>query len=304
MNVRETYHSAPRRAVVYISGMQQSTGATPPRVMTIAGTDSGGGAGVAADLRTFAACGVHGCVAVTAVTVQNSVGVTGVHTVPPEVVAAQIETVAGDIGLDAAKTGMLATTEIIEAIAAACDRTGIGAAGRTPLVVDPVAASMHGDPLLAASALDAYRTLLFPRATVVTPNLDEVRLLAGVDVHDRAAQYAAAKALHALGPRYVLVKGGHLREDTDACVDLLFDGDTFTELPGPRFATGNTHGGGDSMAAALASGLARGLAVPAAVAFAKRYIVEAVRSAYPLGAGHGPVSSLWTGRPWWDEPPL
>jgi hydroxymethylpyrimidine/phosphomethylpyrimidine kinase len=296
--------SALRRAVVYISGMEKSTGTTPPRVMTIAGTDSGGGAGVAADLRTFAACGVHGCVAVTAVTVQNSVGVTGVHTVPPEVVAAQIETVADDIGLDAVKTGMLATTEIIEAVAAACDRTGIGAAQRTPLVVDPVAASMHGDPLLAASALDAYRGLLFPRATVVTPNLDEVRLLAGVEVHDRAAQYAAAKELHALGPRYVLVKGGHLREDTDACVDLLYDGDTFTELPGPRFATGDTHGGGDSMAAALASGLARGLAVPAAVAFAKRYIVEAVRHAYPLGAGHGPVSSLWTGRPWWDEPPL
>jgi hydroxymethylpyrimidine/phosphomethylpyrimidine kinase len=284
--------------------MEQSTGTTPPRVMTIAGTDSGGGAGVAADLRTFAACGVHGCVAVTAVTVQNSVGVTGVHTVPPEVVAAQIETVAGDIGLDAAKTGMLATTEIIEAIAEACGRTGIGAGGRTPLVVDPVAASMHGDPLLASSALDAYRGLLFPRATVVTPNLDEVRLLAGVEVHDRSAQYAAAKALHALGPRYVLVKGGHLREDEDACIDLFYDGDTFTELPGPRFATGNTHGGGDSMAAALASGLARGLAVPAAVAFAKRYVVEAVRHAYPLGAGHGPVSSLWTGRPWWDEPPL
>jgi hydroxymethylpyrimidine/phosphomethylpyrimidine kinase len=292
-----------RRAVGYISGMEKSTGTTPPRVMTIAGTDSGGGAGVAADLRTFAACGVHGCVAVTAVTVQNSVGVTGVHTVPPEIVAAQVETVASDIGLDAVKTGMLATTEIIEAVAAACDRTGIGTAGRTPLVVDPVAASMHGDPLLAASALDAYRTLLFPRATVVTPNLDEVRLLAGVEVHDRAAQYAAAKALHALGARYVLVKGGHLREDTDACVDLIYDGDTFTELPGPRFATGHTHGGGDSMAAALASGLARGLAVPAAVAFAKRYIVEAVRHAYPLGAGHGPVSSLWTGRPWWDEVP-
>jgi hydroxymethylpyrimidine/phosphomethylpyrimidine kinase len=293
--------SALRRAVVYISGMEKSTGTTPPRVMTIAGTDSGGGAGVAADLRTFAACGVHGCVAVTAVTVQNSVGVTGVHTVPPEVVAAQIETVADDIGLDAVKTGMLATTEIIEAVAAACDRTGIGAAQRTPLVVDPVAASMHGDPLLAASALDAYRGLLFPRATVVTPNLDEVRLLAGVEVHDRAAQYAAAKELHALGPRYVLVKGGHLREDTEACVDLLYDGDTFTELPGPRFVTGDTHGGGDSMAAATASGLARGLAVPAAVAFAKHYIVEAVRHAYPLGAGHGPVSSLWAGRPWWDE---
>src|SRR5215212_3539623 len=129
---------------------ERPVGTTPPRVMTIAGTDSGGGAGVAADLRTFAACGVHGCVAVTAVTVQNTVGVTGVHTLPPENVA-----------------------EIIEAVVEACDRTGIGRDGPTPFVVDPVAASMHGDPLLAGSALDAYRTLLFPRATVLTPNLDE-----------------------------------------------------------------------------------------------------------------------------------
>ncbi|MHA6796803.1 bifunctional hydroxymethylpyrimidine kinase/phosphomethylpyrimidine kinase [Pseudonocardia bannensis] len=280
---------------------RRTIGVTPPRAMTIAGTDSGGGAGIAADLRTFAACGVHGCLAVCAVTVQNSVGVTGVHTIPPETVAAQIASVAGDIGLDAAKTGMLAGAEIIEAVAAACDEAGIGAAHRTPLVIDPVAASMHGDQLLADSALDAFRTLLFPRATVVTPNLDEVRLLVGVDVHDRAAQYEAAKVLHGLGPRYVLVKGGHLREDTDGCVDLLYDGNSFTELPGPRFDTGNTHGGGDSMAAAITSGLARGMTAPEAVAFGKRYIVEAVRHSYPLGAGHGPVSPLWAVREWWDE---
>ena len=270
--------------------------------MTIAGTDSGGGAGVAADLRAFAACGVHGCVAVTAVTVQNTVGVTGVHTAPPETVAAQIEAVATDIGLDAVKTGMLATTEIIRAIAQACDRTGIGGDGPTPLVVDPVAASMHGDPLLADNALDAYRTVLFPRATVVTPNLDEVRLLVGLDVRDRAGQYEAATLLHALGPRHVLVKGGHLHDDTDICVDLHYDGRTFTELPGPRFTTGNTHGGGDTMASALASGLARGLPVGEAIALAKRFVVEAVRHSYPLGAGHGPVSPLWAVRPWWRDP--
>lgn len=281
---------------------EPAVGVAPPRVLTIAGTDSGGGAGVAADLRTFAACGVHGCLAVTAVTVQNSVGVTGVHAIPPKTVAAQIETVAADIGLDAAKTGMLASTAIIEAIAQACDRGGIGADRATPLVIDPVAASMHGDPLLADSALDAFRTLLFPRATVITPNLDEVRLLIGVDVHDRAGQYEAAKELFGLGPRYVLIKGGHLREDVDSCVDLLYDGHTFTELPGPRFDTGNTHGGGDSMAAAIASGLARGLAVPDAVALGKRYIVEAVRHSYPLGAGHGPVSPLWAIDPWWERP--
>lgn len=280
---------------------ERTMGATPPRVLTIAGTDSGGGAGVAADLRTFAACGVHGCVAVTAVTVQNSLGVSGVHTIPPQTVAAQIETVATDIGVDAAKTGMLATTEIIEAIAAACDRTGIGGTGPSPLVVDPVAASMSGDPLLAASALDGYRSLLFPRATVVTPNLDEVRLLIGIDVRDRAAQYQAAKILHGLGPRFVLVKGGHLDADTDVCVDLLYDGAEFTELPGPRFVTGNTHGGGDSMAAVITSALARGWPVPDAVRLAKRYMVRAVRESYPLGAGHGPVSPLWAIRPWWTE---
>ena len=279
---------------------QRTVGTTPPRVLTIAGTDSGGGAGVAADLRTLAACGVHGCVAVTAVTVQNTLGVTAVHTLPPATVAAQSEAVATDIGLDAAKTGMLATADIIRAVADACDRTGIGAGGPTPFVVDPVAASMHGDPLLADNALDAYRELLFPRATVVTPNLDEVRLFVGVDVHDRAAQYEAAKVLHALGPRHVLVKGGHLSEDVDVCVDLHYDGHTFTELPGPRFATGNTHGSGDTMASALASALARGRSVPEAVAQAKRVVTEAVRYSYPLGAGHGPVSPLWAVRRWWD----
>lgn len=280
---------------------EPTVGATPPRAMTIAGTDSGGGAGIAADLRTFAACGVHGCLAVCAVTVQNSVGVTGVHPIPADTVAAQIGSVAEDIGLDAVKTGMLAGTEIIEAVAAACDAHSIGADRAVPLVVDPVAASMHGDPLLADSALAAFRDLLFPRATVVTPNLDEVRLLVGVDVHDRAGQYEAAKALHALGPIYVLVKGGHLREDTDSCVDLLYDGHTFAELPGPRFATGNTHGGGDSMAAAITAGLARGLTPMVSVELARRYITEAVRHSYPLGAGHGPVSALWTVRPWWED---
>ena len=274
---------------------------TPPRVMTIAGTDSGGGAGVAADLRALTACGVHACLAVTAVTVQNTVGVTGVHTLPPETVAAQIEAVATDIGLDAVKTGMLATSAIIRAVAGACDRVGIGADGPTPFVVDPVAASVHGEQLLADEALDAFRSLLFPRATLVTPNLDEVRLLVGVEVHDRAAQYEAAKLLHAMGPRYVLVKGGHLVEDVDVCVDLLYDGHTFTELPGPRFATGDTHGSGDNMASATAAALARGMAVPEAVAFGKRFVVEAVRHAYPLGAGHGPVSPLWPIDPWWER---
>jgi hydroxymethylpyrimidine/phosphomethylpyrimidine kinase len=160
---------------------------------------------------------------------------------------------------------------------------------------------VNGDPLLADDALDALRSLLFPRATVLTPNLDEVRLIVGVDVHDRSDQYEAAKLLHALGPRFVLVKGGHLREDTDICVDVLYDGHTFTELPGPRFATTDTHGSGDSMASAIAAALARGMAVPEAVAFGKRYVVEAVRHSYRLGAGHGPVSPLWAVDRWWER---
>lgn len=280
--------------------MDEPAGAgTPPRVMTIAGTDSGGSAGAAADLRALATCGVHGCLAVTAVTVQDSLRVRGVHLIPPETVAAQIETVASDIGLDAVKTGMLAGTGTIEAIAAACEKVGIGGAGGVPFLVDPVAASMHGDQLLADSALDAFRGLLFPRATLITPNLDEVRLFVGLDVHDRAAQYDAARALHALGPRYVLVKGGHLVEDTDVCVDLLFDGDEFLELPGPRFATKHTHGSGDVMGAGIAAAMARGASVPDAVAFGKRFVVESVRNAYPVGAGTGPVSPLWAVNGWW-----
>ena len=279
---------------------EPAVGTTPPRVMTIAGTDSGGGAGVAADLRALTACGAHGCIAVTAVTVQNSLGVSDVHVLPPETVAAQIRTVATDIGLDAVKTGMLAGTPTIEAIVAACDEVGIGVDGRTPLVLDPVAASMHGDQLLADSALDAFRSLLFPRATIVTPNLDEVRLLVGIDVHDREGQYDAARAFHDLGARHVLVKGGHLVEDTESCVDLYSDGTGFTELPGPRFDTGNPHGGGDSMASAIAAALARGASVADAVAFGKRFVTEAVRNSYPLGAGHGPVSAMWTVRHWWE----
>lgn len=277
---------------------EPTVGVTPPRALAIAGTDSGGGAGVAADLRTWAACGVHGCVAVTAVTVQNSVGVTGVQLIDPHTVAGQIESVAGDIGLDAAKTGMIATAEIIKAVCEACDRSGIGAGRAVPLVIDPVAVASTGAQLLADEAVDAVRTQLFPRATLVTPNLDEVRLLVGVDVHDRAGQYEAARRLHALGPGSVLVKGGHLHEDADRCVDLLYDGDSFVELPGPRFDTRNTHGSGETIGAAITAGLAHGLPVADAVAWGKRFIVEAVRHSYPLGAGNGPVSPLWATTQW------
>ncbi|HEY3609758.1 MAG TPA: bifunctional hydroxymethylpyrimidine kinase/phosphomethylpyrimidine kinase [Pseudonocardiaceae bacterium] len=260
--------------------------------LTIAGSDSGGGAGLQADLRTFFACGVHGMTAVTAVTVQNTLGVSGFVEIPPEVVAAQIEAVANDIGVGAAKTGMLASREIIEAVAAACDRVGIGRAHATPFVVDPVAASMHGDQLLHDKALDALRNELFPRATLVTPNLDEVRLLTGIDVRDRSQLPAAAAAMHAFGPAWTLIKAGHLTKDPD-CVDLLYDGTNFIDLPGPRFDTPHTHGGGDTMAAAITAALADGAPVLEAVRFGKRFVTNSVRDAYPLGAGVGPVSPFW-----------
>ncbi|HVK24103.1 MAG TPA: bifunctional hydroxymethylpyrimidine kinase/phosphomethylpyrimidine kinase [Actinokineospora sp.] len=263
---------------------------TPPRTLTIAGSDSGGGAGIQADLRTFFACGVHGMTALTAVTVQNSMGVTGVHTVPPEVVAAQIEAVATDIGVQAAKTGMLATAAIIAAVAAACDKVHIGQS--IPLVVDPVAASMHGNPLLADEALDAIKSLLFPRATLVTPNLDEVRLITGIDVHTRAQQRDAAKALFDLGPKWVLVKGGHMRDDTE-CLDLLYDGAEFIELVGPRYDVTDTHGSGDTLASSITAALAKGNDVVSAVRLGKDFITRSVQAAYPLGGGVGPVSPLW-----------
>jgi hydroxymethylpyrimidine/phosphomethylpyrimidine kinase len=264
----------------------------PPTALTIAGSDSGGGAGLQADLRTFFACGVHGMTAVTAVPVQNTLGVSDFTEIPPHVVAAQIAAVAADIGVGAAKTGMLANREIIEAVAAACDEAGIGRAYPTPFVVDPVAASMHGDQLLHEKALDALRFELFPRATLVTPNLDEVRLLTGLDVRNRDQLADAAQAVHAFGPQWTLIKSGHLTHDPD-CVDLLYDGTAFIELPGARYATRHTHGGGDTMASAITAALASGSSLPEAVRFGKRFVSNAVRDAYPLGSGVGPVSPFW-----------
>ncbi len=262
-------------------------GQTPARVMTIAGTDSGGGAGIQADSRTFAMLGVHGCVAVVAVTVQNSVGVRGFHEIPIDVVIGQIEAVVSDIGIQAAKTGMLASSEIITAVADTWRRLQ-----PAPLVVDPVCASMHGDPLLHPTALDALRTELFPIATLVTPNLDEVRLITGIEVVDPASQRDAARALNALGPQWALVKGGHLRSSAHS-PDLLFDGSEFYEFDAVRIDTSHDHGAGDSLAAAMVSALAHGYSVPDAVAFAKRWVTECLRAAYPLGHGHGPVSALF-----------
>lgn len=267
-------------------------GQTPVRALTIAGTDSGGGAGIQADSRTMAMCGVHALVAVAAVTVQNSVGVSGFHEVPPQIVADQVRSVVEDIGVGAAKTGMLASTSIIEAVADVCRAVGIGRDAEAPLVVDPVAASMHGDALLHAEALDAIRHTLFPLATIVTPNLDEVRLLTGVEVTDKASARRAAEAVHALGPQWAVIKGGHM-QNSEHSADLLFDGERFLEFSSPRIHTGNDHGGGDTLAAALACALAHDYSVPDAFEFAKEWAGRCLEASYHLGKGHGPVSPLW-----------
>jgi hydroxymethylpyrimidine/phosphomethylpyrimidine kinase len=267
------------------------TGSSPPTALTIAGSDSGGGAGVQADLKTFLACRVHGMSAITAVTVQNSHGVSGFYELPPNAVAEQIESVATDIGVGAAKTGMLASAAIMSAVAEVVGRLGIA-----PFVVDPVAASQHGDPLLRPDAFEALRDVILPLATLVTPNLGEVRLLTGVEVHTRADMDDAARALLALGPRAVLVKGGHL--PAGDAVDVLYDGVTFVELAAVRHETVHTHGSGDTLAAAITAGLARGLELPEAVREGKQFISAAVAGSFPLGSGLGPVGHFWRVREW------
>jgi hydroxymethylpyrimidine/phosphomethylpyrimidine kinase len=230
--------------------------------------------------------------AVTTVTVQNTVEVSDAIALAPEFVAAQIAAVASDIRVDAVKTGILPNRGIIDAVAHACDEAGVGRSRRTPFVVDPVAATRLGVQLLDDDALDALRHQLFPRATLVTPNLDEVRLLTGIDVQSRDQLADAARAVHAFGAEWTLIKGGHLTHDSE-CVDLLYDGTSFLELAGPRYPTTDTHGAGDTMAAAIASSLAKGSGLIEAVQYGKRFVSHAVRDAYGLGAGPGPVSPFW-----------
>ncbi|WP_086055186.1 bifunctional hydroxymethylpyrimidine kinase/phosphomethylpyrimidine kinase [Protofrankia coriariae] len=259
----------------------------PARVLAIAGSDSGGGAGIQADLKTALAFGVHGMSALTAVTAQNSLGVHGVWELLPEAVVAQIRAVVADIGVDAVKTGMLSSPPIVAAVAG--ELAGVG----VPVVVDPVGVSKHGDPLLAPEAVETVRTRLLPVATVATPNLDEVRLLTGVDVRTEADLPAAARAVLDLGPRWVLVKGGHLPGDA---VDLLTDGQHSVVLRAPRHDNRHTHGTGCTLASAIASLLARGADVPDAVRAAKDYVTGAVGAGFPLGAGIGPVDHAWQRR--------
>ncbi|MGC4945214.1 bifunctional hydroxymethylpyrimidine kinase/phosphomethylpyrimidine kinase [Streptomyces sp. DT224] len=256
----------------------------PPRVLTVAGSDSGGGAGIQADLKTMLALGTHGMSVLTAVTAQNSLGVQGAWELPPEAVRAQYRSVVDDIGVDAVKTGMLASAPLVETVAELLADTG------APVVVDPVGVSKHGDPLLAADALESVRTKLLPVATVATPNLDEVAQLTGISVADEAGMRRAADALLAFGPRWVVIKGGHLPGEP---VDLLTDGSEEHWLRAPRHDNRHTHGTGCTLASAIASHLARGAGVPEAVRAAKAYVTGAIAAGFPLGAGIGPVRHGW-----------
>ncbi len=254
--------------------------------LTIAGSDSGGGAGVQADLKTFAAFGVFGTSAITAITAQNTVGVSAVLPLPTDLVTTQIEVVVTDIGVQAAKTGMLATTAIVEAVAAALHALAI-----PRVVVDPVMIAKSGAHLLDDDALAAIRTRLLPRAYVVTPNVMEAEALSGRSVRSMDDARDAATRIHGLGPTAVIVKGGHL-SGSDA-VDVLYDGQTFTELRAPRLDSRNTHGTGCTFSAAIAASLARGRPLIPACHLAKAYVTEAIRHGFAIGEGHGALHHLW-----------
>ena len=258
-----------------------SVGTRVARALTVAGSDSGGGAGIQADLKTFTAFRVYGASVLTAVTAQNSVGVHGVVNLPPEFVGRQLDAVLDDIGADAVKTGMLSTAPIIEVVA-----ERLRAHQVAKLVVDPVMVAKSGDPLLEPAARAALVRAILPLALVVTPNLPEAAALTEMPVGTEEEMEVAARRLHGLGPTWVLVKGGHLK---GAPVDLLFDGREVRRLTAPRIPTPHTHGTGCTYSAAIAAGLARGATVPEAVAEAKRYVTEAIRQGFALGRGVGPL---------------
>jgi len=261
-----------------------------PRALTIAGSDSGGGAGIQADLKTMQELGVFGMSAITAVTAQNSLGVQGVWPLPPEAVAAQIDSVLGDIGVDAVKTGMLHDAAVIGAVADALERHAVPS-----LIVDPVMVAKSGDPLLRPDAVEALKRRVLPMAELVTPNLPEACALLGIDgraIRTEADMVGAARELLGLGMRNVLLKGGHLPDTGGECVDVLCGADAEEPvfLRAPRVATRHTHGTGCTLSAAVAALRAKGLPLAEAVRSARRFLGEAIAQAVPTGAG---VGSLW-----------
>lgn len=261
-----------------------------PRAMTIAGSDSGGGAGIQADLKTFTALSVFGTSAVATLTAQNTTAVAGIHDLPPDFIAQQIDVVLEDIGTDAVKTGMLSSAAIVEAVA---DRLAHHHAPN--VVVDPVMVAKSGDRLLQQDAVKAATTKLLPLSLILTPNAPELEVLSGIEVKSESDAKEAAKRVHGMGAKYVLVKGGHLeaKEGAEYAVDYLFDGEEFEEFSAPRFPTKNTHGTGCTYSSAIAAYLARGETPLDAVRKAKRYLTEAIRRSFNLGEGHGPLNHFW-----------
>jgi hydroxymethylpyrimidine/phosphomethylpyrimidine kinase len=255
--------------------------------LTIAGSDSGGGAGIQADLKTFAACGVYGTSAITAITAQNTRGVTAWEPVSTELVIAQIEAIGSDLPPDAVKTGMLATAAIVEAVAATIKELDL-----PNLVVDPVMIAKGGDRLLQEDAVAAIRTELLKLAEVLTPNVPEAEVLTGTSIRTLDDMRAAARRIRALGPRVVVVKGGHLPSDGQV-IDVVCTPDHEFELRGPRIDTRHTHGTGCTFAAAIAAHLALGQSIDDAVRSARAYLEGAIRQAPGLGGGHGPLNHFW-----------
>jgi hydroxymethylpyrimidine/phosphomethylpyrimidine kinase len=256
-----------------------------PIALTIAGSDSGGGAGIQADLKTFAMLGVHGTSAVTAITVQNTVGVSDVLEMPIELIRAQIASVVEDMGVDAAKTGMLSSSAIIDSVAAAVERHGL-----TKLVVDPVMVAKGGAKLLRDDAVEALREYLVPLAAVVTPNLPEAEVLLGRSIRTLDDRRRAARDLVAMGARAVVVKGGHAEHDV---TDVFCDRSRLVELGGERIPTANTHGSGCVFSAAITAGLAKGADTLEAVVEAKRFVTQAIAASLEIGHGHGPVNPMF-----------
>jgi hydroxymethylpyrimidine kinase/phosphomethylpyrimidine kinase len=259
-----------------------------PTALTIAGSDSGGGAGIQADLKTFAAYGVYGTSAITAITAQNTIGLSAVHVVQDDFVTAQIEAVVSDLGCDAVKTGMLANSTIVEAVAAAVESLEL-----PNLVIDPVMVAKSGDHLLDDEAVHALRWTLLRLARVVTPNIPEAEVLAKMSIGSLADMREAATRIAALKPAAVVIKGGHL--PGPEVVDVLFENGEFAEFVGPRIEGRNTHGTGCTFAAAIAAQLAKGAPLKAAVPAAKSFVEGAMRNGIPLGKGHRPLNHFWRG---------
>jgi len=260
------------------------------RVLIVAGSDSGGGAGIQADIKSVTALGGFAMTAVTALTAQNTEGVFGVHEVPTEFIRQQMELVIGDIGVDCVKTGMLHSTAVIETVCDVLDAR----LPNTPIVVDPVMVAKGGHPLLESSAMGALKTRLISRAAVLTPNVPEAELLTGMTIRDEDAMRQAAELLLTFGPRAVLLKGGHM-SGRDV-VDLLASEDGIEAIRGPRIDTRHTHGTGCSLASSIACGLAQGLSLTKAIRRARSYVLTAIATAPGWGRGHGPLNHVHTVR--------